>query len=332
MTLKLTLAILLITAGSAAAQQDAVSITAGKGTLEFRVGSELVGRYNFGSEVAKPYMWPLNAPGGVPVTRAWPMLKGQPGETTDHVHQKSMWFCHGDVIPEGIDLKHKIKNIAGVDYWSEVKGHGQIVCTRVSTPTTAGSHGQVVTQNEWRTADGVKIMDETRTISLRNLGSARLFVFDIDLHASVCPITFGDTKEGSFGVRINDQLRERGGKGKLTGAGGQSGEVNIWGRRSPWNDYSGPVDGKIAGVAMFDHPSNPHPACWHSRGYGLLAANPFGRAKSGFSAMKGNSELVKLPKGAHLKLRYGLLVHTGDVNEGKVAEHFAEFAKHSPTK
>ena len=32
-----------------------------------------------------------------------------------------------------------------------------------------------------------------------------------------------------------------------------------------------------AGVAIFDHPSNPqHPTTWHARQYGLIAANPFG--------------------------------------------------------
>ena len=36
------------------------------------------------------------------------MTKGQPGETTDHVHQKSMWFCHGDVIPDVIDLYDRV--------------------------------------------------------------------------------------------------------------------------------------------------------------------------------------------------------------------------------
>jgi hypothetical protein len=40
-----------------------------------------------------------------------------------------------DVIPEGIDFKSKIKNVEGVDFWSEAKGHGKEVVTHVSKPT-----------------------------------------------------------------------------------------------------------------------------------------------------------------------------------------------------
>ena len=58
-----------------------------------------------------------------------------------------------------------------------------------------------------------------------------------------------------------------------------------------------------------------------------MAANPFGRNHSGFPSQKGKTDLVKLPKGEHLKLRYGILVHPGDVQEGKVAEAFKKFVK-----
>jgi len=53
-----------------------------------------------------------------------------------------------------------------------------------------------------------------------------------------------------------------------------------------------------------------------------MAANPFGRAKSGFSV--GKSELVKLAKGEHLKLRYGLLIHSG-TQGGRVADYYKQF-------
>ncbi len=308
-----------------AAEPAGVAVTASKEHIEFSIGKDLVARYYIAPSVAKPYLWPLNAPGGVPVTRAWPLEKGQAGESTDHVHQKSAWFGHGNVIPEGIELKDKVKGIEGVDFWSEAKGHGNIVCTQTGEPKLDKNHGQITTHNEWRTADGIKIIDETRTIHLYDLGGARLFVFDIDLHASVAPITFGDTKEGSFAVRVSDEIRQLKGNGKLVNAEGKTGEPGCWGQVSKWCDYSGTIAEKPVGIAIFDDPANPAPACWHSRGYGLHAANPFGREKSGFPAMQGKKDLVKLAKGDHFKLRYGLLVHTGDVKDGKVAEYYQKF-------
>jgi hypothetical protein len=298
--------------------------------INFTVGKELVTSYHIGPDAAKPYFWPLNAPNGVAVTRAWPMEKPQPGEQTDHVHQKSGWFSHGDVIPEGIEVKQKIKGVEGVDFWSEGEGHGRIVCVKVGEPEQAKDHARVITNNEWRTADGVKVLDEKRTMSLYVVNGERLLVMEIDLWADVCPVTFGDTKEGSFGVRVRTEMTEEKGKGKITNADGNAGEKGTdgcWGRISAWCDYSGPLDGKTAGIALMADPDNPYPSCWHVRGYGLMAANPFGRDKSGFPAVKGKTDLVKLAKGEHLKLRYGILLHNGDAKESKTAECYAEFVK-----
>lgn len=339
MSSKICLSLVLLAAGAGLAllpaaeprPANSVTLTVKGGYVEFHVDDELVTRYHTAESVAKPYFWPLNATGGIPVTRAWPMEKGKPGETTDHIHQKSAWFCHGDVIPEGIELKDKVRGVEGVDFWSETKGHGRIVCTRVGEPKTGPLFATIETANEWQTADGRKILDETRTISLHPLDDgSRLLVLDIDLSASVCPITFGDTKEGSLGVRVNDVIAEAKGKGKLENAEGKKGEKALWGHVSKWCDYSGPIDGKTAGIAIFDDPHNPHPAAWHSRGYGLMAANPFGRQKSGFPSQRGKADLVKLAKGDHLKLRYGLLVHRGDTQEGKVAQHYQQFVRLGP--
>ena len=95
-----------------------VVITVKKDRVEFRVHQELATLYHIGKEEAKPYFWPVHAPGHIPVTRAWPMEKGQPGESTDHVHQKSVWFCHGEVRPDGVDALVWI-GAKKVDFWSE---------------------------------------------------------------------------------------------------------------------------------------------------------------------------------------------------------------------
>ncbi len=310
----------------AVAQASALPVVkVADGYADFLAGDvkELVGRYHFRPDLPKPHFHPLNGPFGKPITRGYPVIKDDPAETKDHPHQRMVWFCHGDVIPEGLELKSKVKGVTGVDFWSETPGHGRIVCLGGKAGVDSGGFDS---SNEWRTADGEKIMDEQRTIELHDLGAAKLFVFDIQLTAGVVPITFGDTKEGSFGVRVAETMTEKKG-GVLENADGKRTMKECWGQRSAWCDYSGPVDGKLVGVAIFDHPKNPHPACWHARDYGLMAANPFGRNRSGFPAAKGRTDLVKLAKGESLKLRYGLLVHAGDAKEGKVAECYQKFVQ-----
>lgn len=319
-------ALLLLFPLAAGAAEPAATIKVEKGKADFFLGEELVATYHFGPDVAKPYFWPVNAPGQIAVTRGWPMAKGLPKETTDHVHQKSAWFCHGDVIPEGVAVvPSSDKKVRGVDFWSETKGHGKIVCVK------ADSFGEasLITRNEWTDSAGTKIMDETRTISVHAVSKGHLIVLDIDLEASVCPLTFGDTKEGSMGVRVSDEIQSKAKNptAALTNSSGRRDEKEVWGMLADWCDYSGEIGGKHAGIAVFDAPANPSRAAWHSRGYGLVAANPFGRAVAGFPARKGASDLVKLAKGAHLKLRYAMFLHAGDAKSGRVAEAFEVFTK-----
>lgn len=334
-----TLPLLALLAFPAPARAD-VSAVVGKEAVEFKSGSTVVARYAIGPTVAKPYLYPVLTPAGVPVTRGWPMDPAPPMGTKDHVHQKSVWFCHGDVIPEGIELKIKSANKAdkGVDFWSEAKDangprHGVIRCVKVGEPKVHGpQHVSVETHNEWISPDGVKIMDEVRTVHFTDGKEGRLFAFEIVLKASVCPITFGDTKEGSFGVRVRDELRMEkkkdvlGGDGVMTNAEGKSGEKDIWGMPSAWIHYGGKLDGKDVGVAVFDHPSNPK-ASWHARAYGLVGANPFGRAHSGFPSQKDKTDLLKIEKGGVMKLKYAVYAHDGDIKSGKVDLAFDAFKK-----
>jgi hypothetical protein len=313
---------------------DDITATKSANAIEFNDGSKQITRYHIGPDVAKPYLWPLNAPNELAVTRAWPMKKGNAGETTDHVHQKSAWFCHGDLIPEGLELKTKSSDphVRGVDFWSEAKGHGVIVCVEVGEPKTVGGTASVLTKNEWRSADGDKILFETRTLSVSKTKEGYLIAFDIDLQAGAYSLTFGDTKEGSMGVRVPDGFRtllKDGGtiqsSDRKAVAAGTKGELVVWGQIADWNDYSGKVGDSDAGIAIFAASKNPYPSAWHTRDYGLMAANPFGRAKSGFPSQKGKADLVKLTKGEHLVLRYAIYTHTGDTQAGGVREAYQLF-------
>lgn len=337
-----TLPLLALLTLPVCARADDVSIAVGKDAIEFKVGTGVAAKYAIAESVAKPYLYPVLAPNGVGVTRAWPVEKGLPGQaTTDHVHQKSVWFCHGDVIPEGLELKVKTADPhgKGVDFWSEARTaagprHGTIRCVKVGEPKThAKNHASVETHNEWLTPDGVKIMDEVRVIHFIEGTEGRTFAFEITLKAPVYPITFGDTKEGSFGIRVHDALRptEKTGATVTTAEGKViappvKDNMTIWGHPAAWIDYSGAVADKEVGIAVFDHPSNPK-ANWHVRAYGLNGANPFARKQSGFPSQKDATEPLKIAKGGELKLKYGVYAHTGDVKSGKVAEAFEAFKK-----
>ncbi len=320
-------AIGLIVIPSAARAQD-LSVKESDGQIAFYSGDKLITKYHH-QGYSKPIFYPVMAPSGVPLTRGWPMVTDIKGEATDHPHQKSVWFTHGDVVAEGKEIKNVRKNINGTDFWAE--GHGKIVCVSAKVVKKDKDQIVVVTKNEWISADGEKILEETRTIRVTQLEGAWLIVVESDLFAPTYNIVFDDTKEGSFGIRINEQIIAGktkdggGGKGKIQNADGKVGEKACWGYPSAWCDYSGPINEKVAGLAILVDPKNSYPSCFHVRDYGLMAANPFGRKKSGFPAMKDRTDLVRLEKGQHLELRYGVLLHDGDAEQGRVAASYQKF-------
>jgi len=108
-------------------------------------------------------------------------------------------------------------------------------------------------------------------------------------------------------------------------AEGQETMKNVWGKQSNWVDYYGTVDGEKLGVAMFDHPSNPHhPTYWHSRDYGLFALDPFGQ--KAFDP-KAKESLWKLPPGQSLRFRWRVVIHPGDAQSAHIADLYTEFTK-----
>ena len=137
-----------------------------------------------------------------------------------------------------------------------------------------------------------------------------------------------------MGIRLAETMRLKPNKanaGKPTGHIVQSTGVRddaTWGKRAEWCDYYGPVEGKIVGVAIFDHPTNPrHPTWWHVRDYGLFAANPFG--KHDFESIKDDKTAGNLTvaAGKSITFRYRFYLHEGDEQQGKVAEKYQQYVE-----
>jgi hypothetical protein len=152
----------------------------------------------------------------------------------------------------------------------------------------------------------------------------RTIDFDITLTA-IQKATFGDSKDGVFGIRLRPVLQEDKGTGHILNADGLATEKAAWGKPSNWCDYSGDVHGEKLGIAIFDNPENPrHPVRWHVRAYGLFAANPFGLAA--FTNDKSQNGAMTVEPGESLRFRYRVIVHPGDAKSADVAGLWSKYA------
>ena len=300
----------------AAESKEGVQITQLDDRLRIEINGALFTEYHF-KNATRPYLYPILGPDDLPMTRDWPMKEAE-NEEKDHKHHRSLWFDHGEMN--------------GVDFWSEEPRAGKTVHDEFTEIKSGRESGIIRSKNKYVAPDGKVVCTDDRTLRIYNRRDERLFDFDITLHASDGDLTFGDTKEGMMAMRLNETMRQgpnKFNKGKPTGhivnsEGVRDGET--WGKRAAWCDYYGPVNGKIVGVAIFDHPQNPrHPTSWHVRDYGLFAANPFGLHD--FEKKPAGAGDLKVSAGQSVTFRYRFYIHRGDEKEGKVAQHYAEYAK-----
>lgn len=303
---------------------DGVKITEAGDKLRIEINGELFTEYCF-KGAPHVYFYPVIGPGGAPMTRNWPM-KDVAGEEKDHPHHRSLWYSHGSVN--------------GVDFWAETPKSGKIVHDKFLEVKSGADSGVIRSANKWIAPDGGVTMTDERTFRVyARPGSERLFDFEVTLKAGDQDIVLGDTKEGSMAVRVNESMRgvlgrepgekkSKVGKGRIAMSSGVTssgkGDEKAWGKRAEWCDYSGPVDGRTVGIAIFDHPSNPkHPTWWHVREYGLFAANPFG--VHDFEKREKGAGDVTIPAGKTMTFKYRLYIHEGDEVAGRVGDRYHEY-------
>lgn len=273
-------------------------------------GDELVLRYEFKSG-GKPIVYPIAGPSGAGMTRDYPMKPVQAGGTKDHIHHRSLWLTHGEVN--------------GVDFWLEdEKKAGRIVHEEVVASGVSEDGAKLVTTANWVTPDGQTLLHEKRTMIVSGPAESRGIEFRFELTATDKDVHFGDTKEGSFAIRVPDSMAvdQKQGGTILNEHGEKDGET--WGKRARWVAYTGPVHGKTVGVAILEHPSSfGHPCRWHVRTYGLFAANPFGEHHFvGGKPTEGHT----LAKGEKLRLRYKLVMYAGAADAERVEVQWKSFA------
>ncbi len=310
-----------LSAAAAENKSGGVQITDEGEKLVIKIGGQLFTEYVY-KNVPKPYLYPVIGPGGTPMTRNYPMRKDVEKEDQDHSHHRSIWYAHGE--------------INGQDFWAEGPKSGKTVHIAFTEIKSGADLGIIKSQNKLVAVDGTVVCTDDRTLRIYNRTNDRILDFEVSIHASQGDLTFGDTKEGTMAIRLAESMKTKRGEGHIVNSEGahddKPREENTWGKRAKWCDYYGLVNGKIVGVAIFDHPENPrHPTWWHVRDYGLFAANPFGRHDFERLPDKKAGNLV-IPEGNSVTFKYRIYFHAGDEKQAKVAERYEEYVRSSVAK
>jgi Methane oxygenase PmoA len=290
-------------------QAQTVSLTPSELGLRVEIDGKLFSEYRT-TDAQRPYMYPITGPSGENLARPYPMEKGG---AEDHPHHRSMWFTHGGVN--------------GVDFWGNGEKNGTIKHTGFEQMKAEGAVGSFVAKSNWVLPGGESVMTDDRLIRIEALaGGGTIVDWTIKMMASAGDVTFNDTKEGSFALRLCPSLSIKESKeAHITTSEGAT-DKKAWGTRAKWVTFHGPdPKGNAVSVTVFDHPQNlRHPTWWHARDYGLFAANPFGIHDFEKDADKTKGNHV-LPKGQAMTQRYRVLIESGNPDQAKLAEKFAVF-------
>ncbi len=292
--------------------------------VEVWIDGDLFTSYIYPDHLKKPVLFPIRTASGKVLTRGFP-LKPIPGERVDHPHHIGHWMNYGDVN--------------GLDFWNNSTArpeedrhlYGTIFHKEVRSIQGRDDLGMLEVVNEWKSPDGVVLLEEYTLFIFSVRGSSRIIDRITTLRAMNQEVSFKDNKEGMFAVRVARALELPSEKPDIfTDAHGNPTETKVldntgvngnylssegieggdaWGTRARWMELYSTMENEKVALVIFDHPDNVgYPTYWHARGYGLFAANPLGQAV--FS--KGEQVLdFKLAPNESITFKFRLLVHSG---------------------
>ncbi len=262
--------------------------------IEFRADGSLITSYILSDYQKYPFFFPVNGPSKANVTSMRNAL---------YPHHSSLFF--------GCD------RVNGGNYWQEGLERGQIVSLRADILKSGG--GEAVIENEciWKRPGADAPIKDKRIISV-SVPSGDKFQIDFEITMEMLmDVTIQKTNHSLFSGRMDMDLAVING-GTMVNAEGETSEKGTFGKRSPWMDYHGERMGKTEGMAILQHPSNDwYPAPWFTRDYGFFSPTPMYWPEDG--------EKKELKKGEKIRLRYRVIIHSGDHKAADIAGEFEKF-------
>ncbi|HTV55975.1 MAG TPA: PmoA family protein [Terriglobia bacterium] len=302
--------------------QEQVAIIRHPHSIDVLIGGKPFTTYYFGPQEAKPYLQPLRTAHGTILTRGFPVGNEIPRahwhDPNIEPHQRPMYFAHGDI--DGFTFW--AEKVFARFYGHEAERYGRTVFERLDAAKSGRHSGAIRARFNLVAPDDHLLGEETQSYVFQGGPDRRIIDCEFIIYASHGPIRMGDTKEGTFAIRVTKQLDSP--PGHMISSNGGVGEPEIWGKRAAWVDYYGQVNGEEAGIAIFDSPhSFRHPTYWHARAYGLFAANPFGLRE--FTHNPSDDGSYTIPAGKSLVFRYRVFIHHGDYRQAGVAKAYQEY-------
>jgi hypothetical protein len=213
-------------------------------------------RWHAADDAPRPFFFPLIGPSGLPLTRM-----GHPG-APNHDHHRSIWFAHHKVL--------------GIDFWGD-NSEAVIRQQEWLAYEDGDAEARMAVRLRWYDGhDPQALIEQVMIAAIAPAPDDGVFVeLQTSLTSMAESLELGQTNFGLLAVRVAKSISAVFGDGVLTGANGQQTEKNLFGKSSPWIDYSGSIDvGITEGITYFDHPSNnSFPSKWHVRDDGWMGAS-----------------------------------------------------------
>ncbi len=243
------------------------------------------------SRIPRPYFKDLYAPGGIQVTRNHPPREGV--DPTDHAeYHPGLWLAFGD--------------LGGADFWRNKAAVRHVEF--IKPPVSDERKGHFTVRNAYMQRD-VRVCEEVCRYTFLVRAAGILILWDSLFMSAETSFYFGDQEEMGLGLRMATAIAVKSGQGgRILDSEGRRNEKETWGKTAAWCDYSGWVDKTFVGVSIMPHPDNVRPCWWHTRDYGFMTANPFGRAA--FRA--GPTSKLTVRKTEPFHLSYGILIHASE--------------------
>jgi hypothetical protein len=288
----LLIACLMIVIPLSAAKITAVKVGS---KINVTIDNKYFTSYIFSEDEKYPFFYPVNGPlSGGSVTSM---------RNAEYPHHSSLFF--------GCDL------VNGGNYWQEGLERGRIISVNAEIIKQGGDTVLITDECIWSRPGAISPVKDTRTITITS-PSATVSQIDIQIIMEMLiDVTIKKTNHSLFSARLAADLSVKNG-GTMINAEGLKSEKDTFGKNSPWIDYYGKRGDATEGLAIFQHPSNPwYPSPWFTRDYGFMSPTPMYWPENGTETI--------LKKGTVLKLRYRVLVHSGDHNQAKIAEAFEKY-------